>query len=183
MIKILRRLLFITVLCGICWNCTEITSQRAEQRNIVKTDSIFHCSNLYKQNIIKGDSIKLVIYIEGDYCASCHAKLIYSVLSFLEDSLKGGYGKPIMFWHPKAPNMEMKNMCLEYFGTDCELFFTQQDSIRDLNSWMDPRINIYGIIIGPSNEMLYAGFLYDERFLMMAKVIYEKKSINTKRKP
>ena len=65
----------------------------------------------------------------------------------------------------------------------CELFFTQQDSIRDLNSWMDPRINIYGIIIGPSNEMLYAGFLYDERFLMMAKVIYEKKSINTKRKP
>lgn len=164
----------IIIICVLLWNCTNNNAQKPTSKPAVGMDSIFRCSESYEKMLIKEDKPKLVFYIEGDYCASCHAKIIYPLLSFLEDSIDGVYGKPFMFWHPRFPNNEMIELFQEFFGKECEFYFTKEDSIREKNIWMNPNINIYGFIIGPSNELLYAGFLYDKNFKVMTKKLYEK---------
>lgn len=136
------------------------------------TDSKFRSSQIICQRLLNNNQMNVILYIEGDYCASCHADQIISLLSFLKDSI--GYGKPIMVCHPNHFDQGMEDMYKEYYGKECKLLFTTEDSIRIMNKWMNPKINFYGIITGPSKEILYAGFLYDKNFISMARVMYGK---------
>jgi hypothetical protein len=151
-------------------SCEEIRQKAVEHLSLAETDSIFRCSEVISDSIIQYEGLGVIIYIEGDYCASCHSHLIYSLLSYLTDTI--GYSKPAMIWHPNSSNETIQLISKEYFQNECNFILTYDDSVRVLNNWMNPSINFYCFIIDSSKKILHAGFLYDDYLKTKAKRLY-----------
>lgn len=154
----------------VCFGCLGNRQHKSESISVQAVDKHLYSSKALYQELLNDNKNNIVIYIEGDYCASCHVSRIMPILYFLKDSI--GYDKPTMIYHPYHDDQGMEMLFREYYGNDCNLIYTTEDSIRIKNKWMDPSINFYGIIIDSQNEILYSGFLYDEKLLTKAKTLY-----------
>lgn len=138
----------------------------------ISKDNYFLSTQSLYQDLISDNKTNVIIYIEGDICASCHVNKIMFILSYMQDSIC--VDKPIMIFHPYNNSQDMNNLFEKYYGDYCNLIISTNDSIRLKNQWMKPNLNFYGIIINDKNEIIHSCFLFDENFLNKVHNAYRK---------
>lgn len=134
----------------------------AESRMIQEKDSCYIVFSKEMKKLFDGKSVFL--YAETEPCAACSERAIMSVVYPILDSCSVEH--LVMVYHP-IEEISIKEIN-EYhlrFKKYLDVVVSREDSIMTMNPWMPKYLGFYGIITDSINRVLYAGSLFDKRFL------------------
>ena len=143
-------------------NKKNISSTITQPFLILEKDSCYMDYSNDLRNHIEGEQI--VIYAETEPCAACAERSIMNVVFSILDSCS--VKRPILVYHPTGKiDSEVIDVYHNKFDKYLRVFVTSEDSIMDKNSWMPKYLGFYGIVTDSLRRVLYAGSLFDDRFL------------------
>lgn len=143
-------------------NKRSVSRTMAQPLWILERDSCYMDYSNYLRNHLEGE--RIIIYAETEPCAACAERSIMNVVFSVLDSCS--VKRPILVYHPTGEiNTEVMDVYHNKFDKYLRVFVTTEDSIMDKNSWMPKYLGFYGIVTDSLSRVLYAGSLFDDRFL------------------
>lgn len=129
---------------------------------VLEKDSCYMDYSNDLKTIIGGE--RIVIYAETEPCAACSERAIMNIVYSIIDSCS--VERPVMVYHPiEEVDLKVINEYHKKFDEYLKVFVTSEDSIMLKNSWMPEYLGFYGIVTDTSRRVLYAGSLFDDKFL------------------
>ena len=129
---------------------------------VLEEDSCYMDYSSDLKTIIGGG--RIVLYAETEPCAVCSERAIMNVVYAILDSCS--IDRPVMVYHPvEEIDLSVINEYHKKFDKYLRVVVSREDSIMIKNSWMPEYLGFYGIITDSENRVLYAGSLFDDRFL------------------
>ena len=134
----------------------------AESLMIQEKDSCYMV--LSKEMKKRFDGKGVFLYAETEPCAACSERAIMNVVYPILDSCSVEH--LVMVYHP-IEERSIKEMNEDHlrFEKYLDVLVSREDSIMTMNPWMPKYLGFYGIITDSVNRVLYAGSLFDKRFL------------------
>ena len=106
----------------------------------------------------------IIVYVEAGSCATCTENAIKEVAQYMHDSV--GITKPMLLYHPPV---EIDSSLVKDYHNHFDDYFrvvvSDQDSLMIKNPWMPEYLGIYGIVTDSLDRVLFAGSLFDKRFM------------------
>ena len=106
----------------------------------------------------------IIVYVEAGTCAACSENAIKEVAQYMHDSV--GTSRPMLLYHPPV---EIDSSLVKDYHNHFDDYFrvvvSAQDSLMIKNPWMPEYLGIYGIVTDSLDRVLFAGSLFDKRFM------------------
>ena len=106
----------------------------------------------------------IIVYVEAGTCAACSENAIKEVAQYMHDSV--GTSRPMLLYHPPV---EIDSSLVKDYHNHFDDYFrvvvSAQDSLMIKNPWMPEYLGIYGIVTDSLDRVLFAGSLFDRRFM------------------
>ena len=106
----------------------------------------------------------IIVYVEAGTCAACSENAIKEVAQYMHDSVVTT--KPMLLYHPPV---EIDSSLVKDYHNHFDDYFrvvvSAQDSLMIKNPWMPEYLGIYGIVTDSLDRVLFAGSLFDRRFM------------------
>ena len=106
----------------------------------------------------------IIVYVEAGSCAACAESAIKEVAQYMHDSVVTT--KPMLLYHPPV---EIDSSLVKDYHNHFDDYFrvvvSAQDSLMIKNPWMPEYLGIYGIVTDSLDRVLFAGSLFDRRFM------------------
>lgn len=106
----------------------------------------------------------IIVYVEAGSCAACAENAIKEVAQYMQDSVVTT--KPMLLYHPPVEiNPSLVKDYHNHFDNYFRVVVSSDDSIMIKNPWMPEYLGIYGIVTDSLDRVLFAGSLFDRRFM------------------
>ena len=106
----------------------------------------------------------IIVYVEAGSCATCTDNAIKEVAQYMRDSV--GITKPMLLYHPPVEiDSSLVRDYHNHFDEYFRVIVSDQDSLMIKNPWMPEYLGIYGIVTDSLDRVLFAGSLFDKRFM------------------
>lgn len=139
-----------------------VGSTFAEPHMVTEEDSCYMGYSNNLRGLLEGKGVFL--YVETEPCAACSERAIMNVVYSLLDSCS--VERPVMIYHPiEEIDLKMIDEYHKRFDRYLRVVVSREDSIMIKNSWIPKYLGFYGIVSDSLNRVLYAGSLFDNRFL------------------
>ena len=106
----------------------------------------------------------IIVYVEAGTCAACSENAIKEVAQYMHDSV--ATSRPMLLYHPPV---EIDSSLVKDYHNHFDDYFrvvvSAQDSLMIKNPWMPEYLGIYGIVTDSLDRVLFAGSLFDKRFM------------------
>ena len=110
------------------------------------------------------DGKGVLLYAETEPCAACSERAIMNVVYPILDSCS--VEQLVMVYHPiREISLNQINEYHIKYDKYLNVVVSRDDSIMIKNPWLPKYLGFYGIITDSINRVIYAGSLFDERFL------------------
>ena len=106
----------------------------------------------------------IIVYVEAGTCAACSENAIKEVAQYMHDSV--GTSRPMLLYHPPVDiDSSLVKDYHNHFDDYFRVVVSAQDSLMIKNPWMPEYLGIYGIVTDSLDRVLFAGSLFDRRFM------------------
>ncbi len=106
----------------------------------------------------------IIVYVEAGTCAACSENAIKEVAQYMHDSV--GTSRPMLLYHPPVEiDSSLVKDYHNHFDDYFRVVITSDDSLMIKNPWMPEYLGIYGIVTDSLDRVLFAGSLFDKRFM------------------
>lgn len=106
----------------------------------------------------------IIVYVEAGTCAACSENAIKEVAQYMHDSV--GTSRPMLLYHPPVEiDSGLVKDYHNHFDDYFRVVITSEDSLMIKNPWMPEYLGIYGIVTDSLDRVLFAGSLFDKRFM------------------